>query len=63
VLLVGNVSRHAHHTWENFPHTLYMVNMAAFTTSVYTTGAHFSCMSWEHYRVSFPVFVRELISH
>jgi len=28
---------------------LYMVNMTAFATNVYTTGAHFSCMSWEHY--------------
>jgi len=28
---------------------LYMVNMAAFTASVYTTGAHFSCMSWGQY--------------
>jgi len=46
---VAGVTGHAHHTWENFPHTLYMVNMAAFTASVYTTGAHFSCMSWEHY--------------
>jgi len=43
------VSLHAHHAWENFPHTLYMVNTTAFTTSVYTTGAHFLFMPWERY--------------
>jgi len=47
----GMTKEKCFNTWEKFPCMLYMVsavsNTTAYTASVHTTVARFSCMSWE----------------